>query len=327
MKQWWRWLVVVVLLLSPPGLSSTAAEEEVQGTTAEELAGLELPSPSNVTVALLPFWDYKNLERHVNDCREVLTRRFSFQGFCVMNPALVTAVVLQDRELEPGEPLRRTDACRLGAALGADWAVYGNILQLEAYWKQSFFGRRKKAKVSIKLSIVDVATGDILFWRQRFDTSGGTGGWTKKATSLERTAVDVCIEQLLTELLAVLPPHEQPDELGVSYAPLQQEVARQAYQDDPTLLNTALVYGQSLLCYRKFAEAEDTLRAVANLHDDNADALFWHGVSLYTLSQIDEAKGEWERALRLDPEHQLISQWLEIIGPSEESEAPDDPGE
>ncbi len=130
----WPWLTIGVMVVVGLGfMTQLAWAEDVQGTTKEQLAELELPQPSDVRVALLPLWDYKNLQRHVQDCREVLTQRFGVEGFLLVDPALVAVAVLEDNELEPGESMRKGDAIRLGTALGAQWAVYGSILELETY--------------------------------------------------------------------------------------------------------------------------------------------------------------------------------------------------
>lgn len=327
MSNEWLWLTIGVVVVVGLGfMTQLALAEDVQGTTKEQLAELELAQPSDVRVALLPFWDYKNLQRHVEDCREVLTRRFGAEGFLLVHPALVAAATVQDEELEPGEPMRRGDAIRLGTALGADWAVYGNILELETYRKTSFLSSRKKAKVSIKLTVVDVVTGNVIFWRQRFDTTGGTGIFsggvlgTKKATSLERRAVDICIERILQDLFAALPEHGRNEELGPHYTPLDKDEAQAAYEANPQALDTAIVYGQALLCWQLPKEAEEVLGQGVRYHRDNADAGFWHGLALYALGELDGARAEWERALRIDPAHKLAAERLQALDKQQQSE-------
>ena len=55
MTKKWLWLTIVVMVVGCEGRTEFA--EEVQGTTKGQLAELELPQPSDVRVALLPFWD------------------------------------------------------------------------------------------------------------------------------------------------------------------------------------------------------------------------------------------------------------------------------
>ena len=332
MSKKWLWLTIAVVLVGCEG--RTEFPEEVQGTTKEQLAELELPQPSEVSVALLPFWDYKNLQRHVQDCGEALTRRFGVEGFLLVPPARVAVAVLEDKELAPAEPMGREDAIRLGAALGAQWAVYGSILQLETYsdkpWWGGMFDTQKYAKAEIKLSVVDVVTGDIVFWQQRFDASGGTGTLIrvltygalgeKKATTLERRAVEICFERMLQDHWAALPEHERTEELGPHYTSLDKDEARAAYEADPRALDTAIVYGQALLSWQLFKEAEEVLGQGVRYHRDNADARFWHGLALYALGDLDGARARWERALRIDPTHKLAAERLQPLDKQQQAE-------
>ncbi len=312
----WHWRArlfgVIVVVLAGAALVA-AGDESVQGTTVDELAQLQFPPPSEVTVALLPFWDYKNLTRHTEVCRHHLHRYFTREGFTVVPPALVSAVVSQDTKLEPGVPMRRDDAVRIAAKVGADWAIYGNVLQLETYMKKSFFGERKKAQVGIKLTIVAADSGKILFWRQRFDTSGGHGGFTKRATSMERTAADVCLTRILTDFFAVLPAHELQEEVGSCCAPLAQGKVREAYEAEPDSVTAVVAYAQSLICFHKPADAESILDRAVRRNKANAELHFWHGVSLYTLGEADEAQAEWQQTVQLAPDHPYAARLLAMF--------------
>ncbi len=313
--QTWRpsLLAVIVVMLAGVLLATAANAGDMQGTTVDELAQLQLPPPSEVTVALLPFSDYKNLPRHTEVCRHHLHRYFTREGFRVMPPALVTAVVSQDTKLEPGLPMRRDDAVHIATKLGADWAIYGNILQLETYEKKSLFSERKKAKVGIRLAIVAAGTGEILFWRQRFDTSGGHGGATKRATSMERTAADVCLTRILEDFFAALPDHELQEEVGSCCAPLAQEKLQEAYEADPDSVEATIAYAQSLICFHKPADAESILDRAVRRDKTSADLHFWHGVSLYALGEADEAQAEWEQTLQLAPDHPYAAHLLAMF--------------
>ena len=147
MRICWRTVVVAVgaALLCRVQAPAGAAPAG-QGTTVDEFAQLQLPAPAEVKVALVPFWDYNNLTRHVEVCRHHLQRYFTREGFAVVPPGLVTAVVNQDAKLEPGVPMRRNDAVRLATKLGANWAVYGNVLQLETYEKRVSSPNARKHK-------------------------------------------------------------------------------------------------------------------------------------------------------------------------------------
>ena len=315
MQNWRARLLTVTVAMLAGAVLVTADDESVQGTTVDELAQLQLPAPSEVTVALLPFWDYKNLPRHTEVCRDHLHRYFTREGFRVMPPGLVTAVVSQDTKLEPGSPMRRDDAARLAAKLGADWAIYGNVLQLETYEKKSLFSERKKAQVSIKLTIVAAATGEILFWRQRFDTSGGHGGITKRATSMERTAADVCLTRILEDFFTALPDHELQEEVGSCCAPLARDKLPEAYEADPTSVAATIAYAQSLICWHKPADAESILDRAVRRRATAADLHFWPGVSLYALGEADQAQAEWQQTLQLAPDHPYAAHLLAMFVP------------
>ncbi len=314
MQNWRARLLIVMVAVLVSALLVTATNAgDMQGTTVDELAQLQLPAPSEVTVALLPFWDYKNITRHTEVCRHHLHRYFTREGFTVVPPALVTAVVSQDEKLEPGLPMRRDDAVRLAAKLEADWAIYGNVLQLETYEKKSFFSERKKAKVGIRLAIAAVETGEILFWRQRFDTSGGHGGATKRATSMERTAADVCLTRILEDFFAALPDHDLQEEVGSCCAPLAQEKVREAYEANPDSVVATIAYAQSLICWHKPADAESILDRAVRRDITNADLHFWHGVSLYALGEADQAQAEWQQTLQLAPAHSYTARLLAMF--------------
>ena len=308
-------LVVIAIVAAIVGvlLVTAAHAGDMQGTTVDELAQLQLPRPSEVTVALLPFWDYKNLSRHTEVCRHHLHRYFTRHGFTVVPPALVSAVVSQDTKLEPGVPMRRDDAVRIAAKVGADWAIYGNVLQLETYEKKSAFSKRKKAQVSIKLTVVAADSGEVLFWRQRFDTSGGHGGFTKRATSMERTAADVCLTRILKDFFAALPDHELQQEAGSCCAPLAQGKVREAYEADPGSVEATIAYAQSLICWHKADDAESILARAVRRDKTNADLHFWHGVSLYALGEAAAAQAEWQQTVQLAPAHPYATHLLAVF--------------
>ena len=313
MQHWRARLFVIIVVVLAGALLVTADEESVQGTTVDELAQLQLSQPSQTTVALLPFWDYKNITRHTEVCRHHLHRYFTREGFRVVPPGLVTAVVSQDTKLEPGLPMRRDDAVRLATKLGADWAIYGNVMQLETYEKKSFFSERKKARVSIRLAIVAAGTGEILFWRQRFDTSGGHGGATKRATSMERTAADVCLTRILEDFFAALPDHDLQEEVGSYGAPLVREKLREAYEANPGSVAATIAYAQSLICWHKPADAESILDRAVRRDTTSADLHFWHGVSLYALGEADQAQTEWQQAIEIAPDHPYAAHLLAMF--------------
>ncbi|HUS79925.1 MAG TPA: hypothetical protein VM283_01580 [Armatimonadota bacterium] len=311
-----RVLCVVALAAVVCANTIANAADATQGTTAEQVAQLDLPQPTELEVAILPFWDYAFKQAHIEDCRGALLSLFLAEGFRVAHPALVGAVVSHDTGLEPGAAMRREDAIRLGTRVGADWAVYGIITQLEAYYKESLFGpRTRKVRVSMQLNVVDLATGETIFWQQRRDITGGHQGsaglFGKRKASLERDALMICSNRILQPLFAALPAHEKVKPDPTAYPYLDQEESQRAYEAAPTDLAIALTYGQALLCAGLGTDAEAILKDLVQAHDDNAEAHFWHGAALLATGLQDEAVSEWQAALEKDPDNELASQQLE----------------
>jgi len=189
-------------------------EEKFEGTQKAELEKLQLPKPSGVKVAVLPFWDFKSEQRHIDDTTSYTQELFGRHGFVLIGKEAVLSAVKADKEIEPGQPFRRSDAARFGQVLGADWVVYGEVYELETYVKTSFFTARKKAKISLKVTVVNVATGEILYWHKRSDTSGGTGfANLRHASTIEAKACRVCLDRAYKLLLDSLPAHTvKPEE-------------------------------------------------------------------------------------------------------------------
>ena len=173
-------------------LASVAQATDINGTSLEELREADLPDPSTVKVAILPIQDLKGLERHVQIATGAVALYFSRCGFQLVpeyKPASrdrftdsdaqeLTGALLKAREVfeeeedvEPDEMLRRSDARRIGEKLGADWVVYGQVVEMHGY----LGGGRKKGAVSLKLRVLDLATGEYILSRQGFDRGSGGG--------------------------------------------------------------------------------------------------------------------------------------------------------
>jgi len=292
--------------------------EEIKGTSDEQLKQLTLPSPAAVSVALLPFSDNALVQRHVDQLRELLFAQFVPEGFAVVHPAVVGAVFSQDKKLEPGQPLRKDDAVRLGKRLGAQWAVYGQINQCEAYYKTSFFSTQRKCKVALQLNIVNTDTEELFFWQQRADVTGGgffsAGLFGKGAAGLEQEGLFVCSNTILKRLFAVLPAHPQTEYKRENYPFLNKEAAAAAYKATPDKLEVALTQGQSLLCFGANKEAVEVLGKAVGAHGDSADAHCWHGVALLATGAPERALEEWRKAVTLDPAHQLAAAQIKLAG-------------
>lgn len=203
-------VALLVALLLPTTLLAADKLPEYEGTKPEDLAMLKLPVPATTTVAVLPYWDYKSMQRHIDLATGLSRDMFERHGFGLTSSDAIAQAVKADKDIEPGQAFRRTDALRIGKQLGASWVVYGEVLELETYTKNSFFkGRKKKGKVTIRVSILDVPSETIIYWHKRSDTSGGTGfDYLKRAASIERRACEVCLDRCLSPLFEALPKHE-----------------------------------------------------------------------------------------------------------------------
>lgn len=186
-----------------------------RGTTPEELSGKSLPEPQSARVAVLPVWSVDGRDDHVRWATLAIYVLLQRHGFKLISWKDALEATLSYSEAEPGEPLRRQDACKIAAGLQADWVVYGQLHELEAYWKESFLTRRRKAKCTMKLVVADVHTGEVVYWHHRSEVCGGHG--SAKANFQERNAVAVTVTRALQPLLRALPEHHV-EEGGVVHA-------------------------------------------------------------------------------------------------------------
>jgi len=300
----------IVVLLYATGLASAA--EERKGTTAEELARLELPRPYEIEVALLPFWDSALDQGHVDDCRDSLIDLFAAECFGIAHPALVATIASQDQTLEPGMAMRRGDAVRLGKSLGVDWAVYGSITDMRVYRKTTLISHERKARASVQLNVVDVASGETIFWEQRIVVTGAA--WDTAKATLEKKVLHMCCDRILQSLFGVMPEHPKIEPDPRLYAYLAGEEAKEAYDSALGDFDAALTYGQALLCASSGQDAVQVLAGLVAVHSTNADARFWHGVACYAIGKRDEAVSEWQAALLMDKDHALAARQLDIAG-------------
>jgi curli biogenesis system outer membrane secretion channel CsgG len=201
---------------------------EIQGTTADELKKAALAAPSTIKVAVLPLQDAKSVERHTQVATAAVALGFMRCGF-QFAPELQTReaaglaallhatdqAVLADKKIAPGEPLRLEDAVRIGQSLGADWVVYGDVVDMHTYMKTGFFVNQKKGVVNLKIKVANVATGELIMSRQ-LEESGSGGGVSavvfRRATALERTICTRCAVTIYRDLCAALPSHTHTPE-------------------------------------------------------------------------------------------------------------------
>ncbi|BCM89158.1 hypothetical protein IAD21_01002 [Abditibacteriota bacterium] len=209
-----KYLLWGALALSPclaVGAKDNNLIESSEGTAASDLAALKLPAPADIKVAVLPFSDYASDQNHVRIASGANFLLFQRQGFQLLPLADSFAAAKADDELEPGLPLRKSDAVRLGKQLGADWVVYGEVKDLRSYKKETFFSRTKNMWAALRVAVANVNTGDLFFYGIRSRKVGGTGmqnGFQSKTEQLERVGVTSVSNDILEPLFKALPAHE-----------------------------------------------------------------------------------------------------------------------
>jgi hypothetical protein len=199
------------------------AEQSIQGTTAEELAALKarpLPTPGTIKVAILPFWENASKVDRQHTAAAVLSIMFSREGFQVLPLADSFKAAVTDRQIEPGQPLRKEDAIRIASTIGANWVVYGEIKELMGYKKESFLKSSKRVRAGARYAVADVATKELLYWKNDSVNAGGTGyfkGFSSKGAQLERTGLVALSTVILQPFFDALPAHAttgKPPESG-----------------------------------------------------------------------------------------------------------------
>ncbi len=205
-------LAAALLVLSPVGAKEKSDDTPEQGSTTEEIAALQarpLPQPQALKVAILPFWDSEGSISHVRMATVANYLLWQREGFQMIPIQDGFKALEADKEVERGLALRRGEAARLGKAVGADWAVYGEVRDLRHYTKKTVFKEAKYLIAGVRIAVVDVNTGETIYWHQRSDKTGGTGiGTMRKAGTLKRRGVVIASVNALKPFFAAFPAHD-----------------------------------------------------------------------------------------------------------------------
>lgn len=206
------WAALGLVLACAPALAKDKLTENSEGTSDAEIAALKpLPAPSTIKVAVLPFSATSSDVTHVRMGTGANWMLFQRQGFQMIPITAGFEAVKKDGELEPGLPLRKSDAVRLGKSLGADWVIYGEVKELRPYKKETFFSSSKLMWASMRLAVADVNNDRLLFWQSRSRRIGGTGfagGARKGGATLARTGVLSISDQSFAPLFEAMPAHQ-----------------------------------------------------------------------------------------------------------------------
>lgn len=224
-------MVALLALLAMTGAvacgPSFAADKEVAQTTAQELMDRRFRPPSAVKVAVLPFYCGKGIERQTRAATSAIGLSLMRCGF-EFAPQLKTRdsgglaavlceaqkAVAVDGNIRPGAALKAEDAVRVGRVLGADWVIFGDILDMHSFTSHTVLAMVKKGTATIRLEIAEVASGELILDRQRQETVAAGPGLigSRKATALERDAAQHCLQGLYADLCAALPAHRHDPE-------------------------------------------------------------------------------------------------------------------
>ena len=209
--------LAVMALVSPVAAKKEKAEDTPeQGSTPEEIAALKarpLPQPNTIKVAILPFVDTSGSVSHVRMGTVSNYLLWKGEGFQMVPIMDGFKAVEADKDLEPGLPLRRAEAVQLGKTVGADWAVYGEVRELRPYTKTGVFKAAKYLIAGVRISVVDVNSGETVYWHQRSEKTGGTGiGTNRHADTLKRRGVVIASMLALKPLFDAFPQHEADKE-------------------------------------------------------------------------------------------------------------------
>ena len=202
---------VALLLLGVAPVFSKAKPTPQEGTSVEELSVLQsrpLPLPNETKVAILPFTDSTGSIGNLRMGTVANYLIWEREGFRVMPLTDSFQALKEDKEVEPGLPLRRGDAQRLGKKLNADWVVYGDIRELSHYRKVTAFKNSKYLIAGVRIAVVDVKSGETLYWHSRVDKTGGkASSGRSSATTLRRRGAIIVSANAIQPFFHVLPPH------------------------------------------------------------------------------------------------------------------------
>lgn len=204
--------VAAVVALAMGGLPVLALERE--GSIPEDLMAKRPPHPNDVYVAVLPFWGMEDSQEDIGRaCVMLNLMRHGFRLAPKGSRSLAEAArrtesaLRRDPKYEPLARIEPADAARVGKAVGAQWAIFGEFGDLRTKSeKEGGVIPRKVGVIDVRLFVVDVDSGSVLFWSRVQDEFPG-GTWPVKATSVERRLVTRTINRIFDDIGAGMPEH------------------------------------------------------------------------------------------------------------------------
>lgn len=202
-------MLLLLALGCPPGL---AAERE--GSLPDDLAAHKPPPPGEIYVSVLPFWTRE--ERQSDTARACIMLNLMRHGFrmaprgCTSLSAVIRktdAAIKNDRDWDPLARADTEGVTRVAKRLEADWAIYGEFGDLHTESEGGDILPRKTGVIDLRLFLVEVKSGEVIYWSRFMESDGGGGWWPRKATSIERKLLTQAINTIFDDIAAALPDH------------------------------------------------------------------------------------------------------------------------
>jgi len=207
MKTVLRWGVLLIMLSCLPA----AAERE--GTLPVDLASLNPPRPGEVHVAVLPFWARNDVHREQGRACTILNlMRHGFRlapagSNTISNMVRKTDYAIRnDSQWDALGRITPADAARIGQALGARWVIYGEFGELQVQSERKGLIPKKEGVIDLRYHLVEVETGETLFWSRVQDT-GSCGGWPTSSSAIERRLLTRTINSIFDDMMTAFPEH------------------------------------------------------------------------------------------------------------------------
>jgi hypothetical protein len=165
----------VLVLLALGSLPALAGERE--GTLPDELAAQKPPAPSEIYVAVLPFWTRNEEQSDV--ARAAIMLNLMRHGFRMAPPGCrslaevvrkADTALRRDPEWDPLARMEEKDAARVGRALEADWVMFGEFGDLHVESKGGGIIPTKVGHAEIRFVLVEAKSGKTLYWRHLGDS-------------------------------------------------------------------------------------------------------------------------------------------------------------
>jgi len=228
----WARLSFGLGLAAVAAVAYAAGQAKREGTDWKELAARKLPAPSGVSVAVLPFgvpassvvrMPRTQAERQVEVPRACVLLNVQRHGFKIVPeaaslslvPALTDKAMALEVEDKVSAQWGREEAVEAGRKLGADWVVYGDrVIDMDYRVTGGLFVKVKKVVgVKVHLVLVDVQSGEVLYWSRAEEAAQGSSishgvGDNAEDTEIARGLFVRTTNSIFDDIAKALPKHE-----------------------------------------------------------------------------------------------------------------------